>query len=60
MQETDVYTTYADISALEALTGYSPSTPIGQGLDRFLDWFNGYTTEISLNLSFHEKNNYTN
>jgi UDP-glucuronate 4-epimerase len=56
MQETDVYTTYADISALASLTGYCPKTPIGQGLDRFLDWYRSYTTEISLNLSLHEKN----
>jgi len=56
MQETDVYTTYADISALASLTGYCPTTPIGQGLDRFLDWYRSYTAEISLNLPLHEKN----
>ena len=59
MQDTDVYTTYADISALAALTGYCPTTPIAQGLERFLDWYNGYTAEISLNLQLDEKNAYT-
>jgi UDP-glucuronate 4-epimerase len=44
MQETDVYKTYADISALKQLTGYQPETEINQGLDRFLDWYRGYTS----------------
>jgi UDP-glucuronate 4-epimerase len=42
MQDTDVYKTYADVSALEALTGYHPQTDIATGLGRFLDWFRGY------------------
>jgi len=58
MQDTDVFTTYADISALEKLTGYCPTTPIEQGLEQFLDWYNDYTTEISLNLPLDEKNAY--
>ena len=44
MQETDVYKTYADISALKQLTGYHPDTEIDQGLDRFLDWYRGYAS----------------
>ena len=44
MQETDVYKTYADISALKQLTGYHPETEIDQGLDRFLDWYRGYAS----------------
>lgn len=44
MQETDVYKTYANISALIELTGYNPVTEIGQGLDRFLDWYREYAT----------------
>lgn len=44
MQETDVYKTYADISALRELTGYHPETGIDQGLDRFLDWYRGYVS----------------
>ncbi len=42
MQDTDVYKTYADVSALEALTGYHPQTDIATGLGKFLDWFRGY------------------
>jgi UDP-glucuronate 4-epimerase len=42
MQDTDVYKTYADVSALEALTGYHPQTDIATGLGRFLDWFRQY------------------
>ncbi|MEN9950306.1 MAG: hypothetical protein RLY85_1058 [Bacteroidota bacterium] len=42
MQDTDVYKTYADVSALEALTGYHPQTAIADGLGRFLDWYRGY------------------
>ena len=44
MQETDVYKTYANISALIDLTGYNPVTEIGQGLDRFLEWYQAYST----------------
>jgi len=44
MQETDVYKTYANISALIELTGYNPVTEIGEGLDRFLDWYREYST----------------
>ena len=42
MQNTDVYKTYADISELESLTGYSPETKIEDGLVLFLDWFKEY------------------
>lgn len=44
MQETDVYKTYANISALVELTGYNPVTGIDQGLDRFLDWYQAYSS----------------
>ena len=46
MQETDVYKTYANISALIELTGYNPVTGIDQGLDRFLDWYREYSSGI--------------
>ena len=45
MQETDVYKTYADVSALEALTGYHPLTDISNGLGFFLNWFRSYKLE---------------
>jgi UDP-glucuronate 4-epimerase len=38
MQDTDVYKTYADVAALEALTDYHPTTSIEKGLDLFLGW----------------------
>ena len=44
MQETDVYKTFANISALVALTEYHPVTGIEQGLNRFLDWYRAYSS----------------
>lgn len=42
MQNGDVTATYADVSALEALTGFRPTTSIRDGLQRFADWYRGY------------------
>ena len=42
MQPGDVKTTYADVSALEAATGFSPATPIAEGVRRFVDWYRSY------------------
>lgn len=39
MQPGDVTATYADISAIAALTGYSPKVPLAQGIARFADWY---------------------
>ena len=41
MQPGDVTATYADISAINALTGYSPKVPLTQGIERFVDWYLG-------------------
>ncbi len=38
----DVERTYADISKARALLGYEPDTPIGEGLEKFADWVEGY------------------
>jgi UDP-glucuronate 4-epimerase len=38
----DVPATYADVSDLEALIGFRPSTPIEEGVARFVAWFRGY------------------
>jgi len=38
----DVADTFADISAIKALTGFSPKTPLDVGIPRFLDWFKGW------------------
>jgi len=39
MQPGDVIATYADVSALRAWTGVSPSTPLEVGIRRFADWY---------------------
>ncbi len=38
----DVTATYADVSALNALTGYRPRVMLAEGLSRFVDWYRGY------------------
>ena len=42
LQPGDVEHTYADISALQKETGYSPAISIEQGLKLFADWYRGY------------------
>ncbi len=42
MQPGDVTATYADISRLNALTGYQPQVDLAEGLRRFTDWYRGY------------------
>ncbi|MGE4306336.1 MAG: NAD-dependent epimerase/dehydratase family protein [Novosphingobium sp.] len=42
MQPGDVPATYADITALTRDTGYAPSTPIEEGVPRFVEWFRSY------------------
>jgi len=37
-----VVETFADIDALSAATGFSPSTPIDQGIERFIEWYRDY------------------
>ncbi len=39
MQPGDVPSTWADVSALRALTGYAPSTTLEDGLARFVAWY---------------------
>ena len=39
MQPGDVYDTWADVSALEARTGFRPKTPLPQGIDNFVQWY---------------------
>ena len=38
----DVKDTFADISAIKALTGFTPQTPLDVGIPRFLEWFKGW------------------
>lgn len=39
MQPGDVTATYADVSKLNALTGYAPKVPLAAGLGRFVEWW---------------------
>ena len=39
LQPGDVPDTYADVDALVRDTGYSPSTPIEEGVRKFVDWY---------------------
>ena len=38
----DVAETFADISAISALTGFSPATPLAIGIPRFAGWFEAW------------------
>jgi len=42
MQAGDVPATYASIDRLRALTGFAPSTPLADGLARFVAWYRDY------------------
>ena len=42
MQPGDVKATWADVSALQRLTGYAPSTSIKEGLSVFVEWYKNY------------------
>jgi UDP-glucuronate 4-epimerase len=42
MQAGDVTATYADVSALHALTGYAPQVMLKEGLERFVGWYRDY------------------
>jgi UDP-glucuronate 4-epimerase len=38
----DVEETWADVEAIQALTGFSPSTALEVGIPRFASWFRAY------------------
>ncbi|SLN52177.1 UDP-glucose 4-epimerase [Roseivivax jejudonensis] len=42
MQPGDVPATWADATLLERLTGYRPSTPVAEGVARFVAWYRAY------------------
>jgi UDP-glucuronate 4-epimerase len=42
MQDGDVPATYADTTALQAAVGFKPSTPVAEGLRRFVAWYRDY------------------
>jgi len=39
MQPGDVVRTAADITALEQAVGFTPSTPLEEGIPRFVEWY---------------------
>jgi UDP-glucuronate 4-epimerase len=39
LQPGDVPDTCADTGALQAATGYTPTTPVGEGVRRFVEWY---------------------
>jgi UDP-glucuronate 4-epimerase len=39
MQDGDVPATFADVSALKAWVGFSPDTPLSEGLAKFVAWY---------------------
>ncbi|MBX3512298.1 MAG: GDP-mannose 4,6-dehydratase [Xanthobacteraceae bacterium] len=42
MQPGDVRDTFASADLLEELTGYRPSTPVEEGVAKFVDWYRDY------------------
>ena len=42
MQPGDVYKTFADVSELQKDFGYSPDTPLDQGIGKFVEWYNSF------------------
>jgi UDP-glucuronate 4-epimerase len=42
MQAGDVEATYADIDSLAAAVGFSPKTPLEEGIGKFVAWYKGY------------------
>jgi len=48
MQPGDVLATYADVSDLMRDVGFSPSTPIEDGIGRFVDWYRSYYRQPDL------------
>lgn len=42
MQAGDVKETYADIQAIQRDVGFAPTTPISEGIPRFIAWFKAY------------------
>lgn len=54
MQDGDVQATFADIDAIRSKQGYEPSTPIGIGVLRFVQWF-GWEVNLGTTRGFRGK-----
>ena len=46
MQPGDVPATYADVQRAQEKLGYKPTTPISQGVPKFIEWFEMYHDEV--------------
>jgi len=46
MQPGDVRATAADVDALSQAVGFEPSTPIEEGIRRFVDWYRRYYSSV--------------
>jgi UDP-glucuronate 4-epimerase len=42
MQPGDVASTYADVTELKAATGFEPTTPLDEGIRRFVSWYRDF------------------
>ena len=42
MQDGDVPATFASVERLSAATGFAPTTPLADGLARFVEWYREY------------------
>ena len=47
IQAGDVPETYADVQALADATGFTPSTPLKVGIDRFVEWYLQFYGELA-------------
>lgn len=47
MQPGDVTKTYADVEDLKGEVGYKPDTPLGDGVDRFVQWYKSYYAQTN-------------
>jgi UDP-glucuronate 4-epimerase len=45
MQPGEILETCADVADLEAAIGFSPKTPIAEGVGRFVTWYRGYVAD---------------
>ena len=43
LQGGDVISTYADIEDLKRDVGFEPTTPLNKGIERWVEWYLGYT-----------------
>ncbi|MEN6587208.1 MAG: NAD-dependent epimerase [Sulfuricella sp.] len=46
MQDGDVVATYADIDDLRQAVGFSPATPLKDGVEKFVAWHRGYYKDL--------------